>query len=205
METGIGATLPDYPTTGAAGMGLFPMQNTRLEPGVPTLVDTGVKFELPFMLVAHVVGKPEMALMRVLVHGDYISCDDKSPICVLMTLDAASEAVEVLTTLNGLCRISYNSASGPTVTAKALWTLSLNTHTHTQTNQLCVERVHFSEDLHHQPPKSAVCQATSLQAFHNVLYCLAVMFGKGSRYWGGSSPRTMRICSIGTSLPMFLG
>ena len=98
VETGTGATLPDYPTTGAAGMGLFPMQNTRLEPGVPTLVDTGVKFELPFMLVAHVVGKPEMALMRVLVHGDYISCDDKSPICVLMTLDAASEAVEVLTT-----------------------------------------------------------------------------------------------------------
>lgn len=98
VETGIGATLPDYATTGAAGMGLFPMQTTRLEPGVPTLVDTGVTFELPFMLVAHVVGKPEMALMRVLVHGDYISCDDKRPICVLMTLDSASEAVDVLTT-----------------------------------------------------------------------------------------------------------
>lgn len=98
VEVGIGATIPDYATTGAAGMGLFPMQDTRLEPGVPTLVDTGVTFELPYLLVGHVMGKPEMAIMHVLVHNEYVSCDDKSPICVLMTLDAASEPVEVLTT-----------------------------------------------------------------------------------------------------------
>ena len=85
------AVLPDYATAGAASMQLLPMEPVQLEPGIPTLVDTGVKIDLPFMLVAHVTGSRTLAMQRITAHSEYLSCDDRDSIHVLLTLAVGAE------------------------------------------------------------------------------------------------------------------
>ena len=69
--------MPDYATAGAASMGLLPMEPVQLAPGIPQLVDTGVRLDLPFMLVAHVTGSRTLAERRITAHAEYLSCDDR--------------------------------------------------------------------------------------------------------------------------------
>ena len=85
------AVLPDYATAGAASMGLLPMEPVQLAPGIPQLVDTGVRLDLPFMLVAHVTGSRTLAERRVTAHAEYLSCDDRDSIKVLLTLAVGAE------------------------------------------------------------------------------------------------------------------
>ena len=85
------AVLPDYATAGAASMQLLPMEPVQLQPGVPTLVDTGVKIDLPFMLVAHVTGSRTLAMRGITAHSEYLSCDDRDSIKLLLTLAMGAE------------------------------------------------------------------------------------------------------------------
>ena len=80
------AVVPDYATAGAASMKLLSMNPVQLTPGIPQLVDTGVKLDLPFMLVAHVTGTRTLAERRITAHSEYLSCDDRESIKVLLTL-----------------------------------------------------------------------------------------------------------------------
>ena len=85
------AVMPDYATAGAASMGLLPMEPVQLAPGIPQLVDTGVKLDLPFMLVAHVTGSRTLAERRITAHAEYLSCDDRDSIKVLLILAMGAE------------------------------------------------------------------------------------------------------------------
>ena len=85
VQLGPDATLPDYPTTGSAGMQLFPAGDMPLVPGLPTRVPTGIKLELPYMLCAQIVGSEELAMKGVMVHNDFLSCDSGS-VFVIATL-----------------------------------------------------------------------------------------------------------------------
>ena len=85
------AVMPDYATAGAASMQLLPMEPVQLAPGIPQLVDTGVKLDLPFMLVAHVTGSRTLAERRITAHSEYLSCDDRDSIKVLLTLAMGAE------------------------------------------------------------------------------------------------------------------
>jgi len=85
------AVLPDYATAGAASMKLLSVDPVQLAPGIPKVVDTGVKLDLPFMLVAHVTGSRTLAERRITAHAEYLSCDDRESIKVLLTLDKGAE------------------------------------------------------------------------------------------------------------------
>jgi len=85
------AVMPDYATAGAASMQLLPMEPVQLAPGIPQLVDTGVRLDLPFMLVAHVTGSRTLAERRITAHAEYLSCDDRDSIKVLLTLAMGAE------------------------------------------------------------------------------------------------------------------
>ena len=91
VEIAPDAVLPDYATAGAASMGLLPMEPVQLAPGIPQLVDTGVRLDLPFMLVAHVTGSRTLAERRVTAHNEYLSCEDRDSIKVLLTLAVGAE------------------------------------------------------------------------------------------------------------------
>ena len=67
------------------------MEPVQLAPGIPQLVDTGVRLDLPFMLVAHVTGSRTLAERRVTAHAEYLSCDDRDSIKVLLTLAVGAE------------------------------------------------------------------------------------------------------------------
>mgnify|MGYP006085222811 CR=1 FL=1 len=87
------AVLPDYATSGAASMQLLPIESVQLVPGIPQLVDTGVKLDLPFMLVGNITGSRSLAERRVVTHSEYLSCDDRDSIHVLLTLALGAEPV----------------------------------------------------------------------------------------------------------------
>jgi dUTPase len=91
VELAPNAVLPDYATTGAASMQLLPIESVQLVPGIPKLVDTGVKLDLPFMLVAHITGSRSLAERRVVTHSEYLSCDSRGSIHVLLTLALGAE------------------------------------------------------------------------------------------------------------------
>ena len=80
-----GATLPNYTTTGAAGMDLHALERTELYPHVPTLVDTGVSVALPFMLYGQIAGRSGLAAKHAIrVHSGVIDCDFRGRIKVLV-------------------------------------------------------------------------------------------------------------------------
>jgi len=93
VELGHGATLPDYPTTGSAGLQLFPSGDLSLVPGLPTRIPTGIKFDLPYMLCAQIVGTEDLAMKAVLVHNDFLSCDSRQFIHVIATLAPNAEPI----------------------------------------------------------------------------------------------------------------
>lgn len=92
------STLPDYATTGAPSMSIYPKQSVQLDPGVPTLIETGVKLELPYMLAAQVTGPRELAERRILIHTEFLGCDSRETIQVLATLTAGGEPIHLLPT-----------------------------------------------------------------------------------------------------------
>ena len=93
IELGLDATLPDYPTTGSAGMQLFPSGETPLTPGLPMRIPTGIKLDLPYMLCAQIVGTEELAMQGVMVLNDFLSCDSRQFIHVIATLAPNAEPV----------------------------------------------------------------------------------------------------------------
>jgi dUTPase len=93
IEIGHDATLPDYPTTGSAGMQIFPSAETLLVPGTPTRVPTGIKMDLPYMLCAQIVGTEDLAMKGVMIHNDFLSCDSRQFINVIATLAPNAEPI----------------------------------------------------------------------------------------------------------------
>mgnify|MGYP002012463620 FL=1 len=93
IELGHDATLPDYATTGSAGMQLFPSAEVPLVPGSPTRIPTGIKLDLPYMLCAQIVGTEDLAMQGVMVHNDFLSCDSKQFIHVVATLAPHAEPI----------------------------------------------------------------------------------------------------------------
>ncbi len=82
-----GATVPDYRTTGAAGMDLHSLDRHQLCCGIPTLVDTGVAIALPFMLYGQVIGRQGLAAHHnITVHPRTVDCDSRDSILLLVTL-----------------------------------------------------------------------------------------------------------------------
>ena len=80
------ATVPDYATTGAAGMDLHAAERVELEPGKPALVETGVSMALPFMLYGQIQGRSGLAYKESLyVHPGVVDCDFRGSIKVLAT------------------------------------------------------------------------------------------------------------------------
>ena len=98
VELSKDATLPDYATTGAPSMSLYPKQSVQLDPGVPTLIETGVKLELPYMLAAQVTGPRELAERRILIHTEFLGCVSRETIQVLATLTAGGDPIHLLPT-----------------------------------------------------------------------------------------------------------
>ena len=93
IELGLDATPPDYPTTGSAGMQLFPSGETPLVPGLPMRIPTGIKLDLPYMLCAQIVGTEDLAMQGVMVLNDFLSCDSRQFIHVIATLAPNAEPV----------------------------------------------------------------------------------------------------------------
>lgn len=93
IELGLDATPPDYPTTGSAGMQLFPSGETPLVPGLPMRIPTGIKLDLPYMLCAQIVGTEDLAMQGVMVLNDFLSCDSKQFIHVVATLAPNAEPI----------------------------------------------------------------------------------------------------------------
>ena len=93
VELGLDATMPDYPTTGSAGMQLFPSGETPLVPGLPMRIPTGIKLDLPYMLCAQIIGTEDLAMQGVMVLNDFLSCDSKQFIHVVATLAPNAEAI----------------------------------------------------------------------------------------------------------------
>ena len=89
------AVLPDYPSTGAASMDLFPTQPVELAPGIPKVVDIGLKLELPYLLCAHITGTRSLAERRVTAHAEFLGCDDRESVHVLLTLAPGAEPLEL--------------------------------------------------------------------------------------------------------------
>lgn len=80
-----GATMPDYATTGSAGMDLHAAERVELQRGVMTLVDTGVSMALPFMLYGQIRGRSGLALHHnVHVHPGVIDTDYRGTIKVML-------------------------------------------------------------------------------------------------------------------------
>ena len=81
-----GATLPDYKTTGAAGMDLCALARHELRYGEPALVDTGVSMALPYLLYGQIMGRSGLAAHHgIAVHPGVIDTDYRGTIKVLVT------------------------------------------------------------------------------------------------------------------------
>lgn len=79
------ATMPDYATTGAAGLDLHAAERVELEIGKPALVETGVSIALPFMLYGQIQGRSGLAYKESLyVHPGVVDCDFRGTIKVMV-------------------------------------------------------------------------------------------------------------------------
>jgi len=81
-----GATLPDYKTTGAAGMDLHALERHELRYGETVLVDTGVSMALPYLLYGQIMGRSGLAAHHgISVHPGVVDTDYRGRIKILMT------------------------------------------------------------------------------------------------------------------------
>jgi len=79
------ATMPDYATTGAAGMTLHAAERVELHPGKPTLVDTGISLAMPFMLYGQIQGRSRMVLDNgIYIGSTVIDTDHRDTIKVMV-------------------------------------------------------------------------------------------------------------------------
>lgn len=91
------ATMPDYATTGAAGLDLHAAERVELELGKPALVETGVSIALPYMLYGQIQGRSGLAYKVSLhVHPGVIDCDFRGSIKVMVVHNKAIGAFDYL-------------------------------------------------------------------------------------------------------------
>ena len=112
-----GGTVPDYRTTGAAGMDLHSLHRHKLPYAVPTLIDTGVAIALPFMLYGQVIGRQGLAAHHnITVHPRTVDCDSKGSIQLLVTLFDESISSHVIEPGDCIARLLILPVARPVLT-----------------------------------------------------------------------------------------